>query len=145
MQSFKAWLGKQPYSLPPTLTIRPLDLGPLHVHPPPHQLGIVTPQLFFVSVHSIQLYRQGQNLILHVLDEFLLLPELFITVFEFALEKSELTVYGGELLGQGGVGRSEGGVCGLRCEKLGAEGGAGGLGGAEVLTQASDLIVASLI
>jgi len=48
------------------------------------------------------------------------------------------------LLGQGGVGGSEGGICGLGSEDLGCEGGAGGLGGAQVLTQTVDLIITGL-
>ena len=43
-------------------------------------------------------------------------------------------MYGGELLGQGTVGGCERGVCGLVGEKLGCEGGAGGLSRCEVLT-----------
>ena len=54
-------------------------------------------------------------------------------------------MYGGELLSQGSVGGSEGGVCGLGSEDLGCEGGAGGLGGAQVLTQTVDLIITGLI
>lgn len=133
------------YSLPSTLPISPLNLRPHPLHPSPHQLCIVTLQLLFLSVYSVQLYRQRYHLILYVLGKLLLFSELFIAVFELALEEGELTMYGRKLLGQGGVGRCEGGVCGLGSEDLGCEGGAGGLGGAQVLTQTVDLIVTGLI
>lgn len=82
------------YSLPPTLPIRPLNLRPHPLHPSPYQLRIVALQLVFLSFYSVELYRQSHDFVLHVLDKFLLLPELFIAVFELALEEGELTVYG---------------------------------------------------
>ena len=54
-------------------------------------------------------------------------------------------MYGGELLGQGTVGSGEGSVCSLIGEELGCEGGAGGLGGCEVLPEAGDFVVGGLI